>query len=70
MNKTVRLCGQFHKNTHYLPANSLILKMRRIFFLKHTHPALDGCSALVHWEDPEGWDRKGGGREDRDGEHM
>jgi len=20
-----------------------------------------GCSGLVHWDDPEGWDRKGGG---------
>ena len=25
---------------------------------------------LVHWEDPEGWDGEGGGRGDRDGEHM
>ena len=29
-----------------------------------------GCLGLVHWEDPEGWDGEGGGREDRDGEHM
>ena len=21
-----------------------------------------GCSGLVHWEDPEGWDGEGGGR--------
>ena len=21
-----------------------------------------GCSALVHWDDPEVWDREGGGR--------
>ena len=21
-----------------------------------------GCSDLVHWDDPEGWDREGGGR--------
>ena len=21
-----------------------------------------GCLGLVHWDDPEGWDRKGGGR--------
>ena len=21
-----------------------------------------GCSALVHWDDPEGWDGEGGGR--------
>ena len=21
-----------------------------------------GCSGLVHWDNPEGWDREGGGR--------
>ena len=29
-----------------------------------------GCSGLVHWEDPEGWDGEGGGRGLPDGEHM
>ena len=29
-----------------------------------------GCSGLVHWDDPEGWDREGGGRKGQDGEHM
>ena len=29
-----------------------------------------GCSGLVHWDDPEGWDSEGGGREGQDGEHM
>ena len=29
-----------------------------------------GCSGLVHWDDPEGWDGQGGGREVQDGEHM
>ena len=24
-----------------------------------------GCSGLVHWDDPEGWDGEGGGREVR-----
>ena len=32
--------------------------------------AWDKCSGLVHWEGPEGWDGEGGGRGDRDGEHM
>ena len=32
--------------------------------------AWDTGSGLVHWEDPEGWDGEGGGRGDRDGEHM
>ena len=29
-----------------------------------------GCSGLVPWEDPEGWDREGGGRGVQDGEDM
>ena len=29
-----------------------------------------GCSGLVHWDDPEGWDREGGRREVQDGEHV
>ena len=29
-----------------------------------------GCSGLVHWDDPEGWDREGGGRGIQDGQHM
>ena len=29
-----------------------------------------GCSGLVHWDDPEGWDGKGGGRGFQDGEHS
>ena len=29
-----------------------------------------GCSGLVQWDDPEGWDGEGGGREVQDGEHM
>ena len=29
-----------------------------------------GRSGLVYWDDPEGWDGEGGGREGQDGEHM
>ena len=29
-----------------------------------------GCSGLVHWDDPEGWDGEEGRREGQDGEHM
>ena len=29
-----------------------------------------GCSGLVNWDDPEGWDGEGGGTEGQDGEHM
>ena len=32
--------------------------------------ALDKRSDLVHWEDLEGSGGEGGGRGDRDGEHM
>ena len=32
--------------------------------------ARDKCSDLVHWEDPEGSGREGGGRGDQDGEYM
>ena len=31
----------------------------------------DGADGLVHWDDPEGWYREGGGgRRGQDGEHM
>ena len=29
-----------------------------------------GCSGLVQWDDPDGWDVEGGGRGVQDGEHM
>ena len=29
-----------------------------------------GCSGLVPWDDPEGWDGEGGGRGVQDGEHV
>ena len=29
-----------------------------------------GCSELVHWHDPEGWEGEVGGRGTQDGEHM
>ena len=29
-----------------------------------------GCSGLMHWDDPEGWDGEGGGRGFRMGEYM
>ena len=29
-----------------------------------------GCSGLVQWDDPEGWDGEGGRRDGQDGEHM
>ena len=29
-----------------------------------------GCSGLVHWDDPEGWDGEGGGMGVQDGGHI
>ena len=29
-----------------------------------------GCSGLVHWDDPEGWDGERAGRRVQDGEHT
>ena len=29
-----------------------------------------GCLGLVHWDDPEGWYREGGGRGFQDGKHV
>ena len=29
-----------------------------------------GCSGLVNWDDPEGWDGKGSRRGIQDGEHV
>ena len=29
-----------------------------------------GCSGLMHWDDPEGWDGERGGRGVQDVEHM
>ena len=29
-----------------------------------------GCSGLVHWDDPEGWDGEAGGWGVQDGEHV
>ena len=29
-----------------------------------------GCLGLVHWDDPEGWDKKGAGSGVQDGEYM
>ena len=29
-----------------------------------------GCLGLMHWDDPQGKDREGGGRGQQDGEHV
>ena len=46
----------------------------KISYVKRiTSPSLmhdTGCSGLVHWDDPEGWDREGGGSGVPDGKHV
>ena len=42
--------------------------VKRITSLGSMHET--GCSGLVHWDDPEGWDGKGGGRRVQDQEHI
>ena len=37
-------------------------------FIGSTHEM--GCSGLVHWDDPEGWEGEGGGRGLQDRGHM
>ena len=29
-----------------------------------------GCLGMVHWDDPEGWYREGGGKGGQDGAHV
>ena len=41
-----------------------------IYMQSTSFEMLDKCSDLVHWENLEGVGREGGGRGDRDGEHM
>ena len=40
------------------------------FYLSGLLHSVDKCSGLVHWEDPEGLGREGGGRGDQDGEYS
>ena len=45
----------------------------KLYVKRITSPGLmhdTGCSGLVHWDDPEGWDGEGGGRGIQDGENM
>ena len=42
--------------------------VKQISNLGSMHEA--GCSGILQWDDPEGWDVEGGGREVQDREHM
>ena len=39
-------------------------------FIKFKKFQRQRCLGLVHWDNPEGWYREGGGRRVQDGEHM
>ena len=47
---------------------SIISYMKRITIPGSMHDT--GCLGLVHWDDPEGWYREGGGSGVQDGEHV
>ena len=44
--------------------------LERCRFSSLAHLLIGSFIFLVHWEDPEGLGREGGGRGDRDGEYM
>ena len=46
----------------------IISCMKRVISPGSMHET--GCSDLVHWDDPEGWDGKRGRRGVQHGEHM
>ena len=46
----------------------IISYMKRITSPSSMHDT--GCLGLVHWDDPEGWYREGGGSGVWDGEHV
>ena len=46
----------------------IISYKKRITSLGSMHDT--GCLGLVHWDDPGGWDKEGGGRGAQDGEHV
>ena len=70
------LCSRAPPRNKYIP-QSLSLSLS-VFCFWSWFPYLgpyffntwDKCSGLVHWKDPEGSSREGGGRGDRDGEYM
>ena len=46
----------------------LLLKIKIALLVSSMHDT--GCLGLVHWDDPEGWYREGGGKRVQDGEHV
>ena len=46
----------------------IISYMKRVTSPGSMHDS--GCLGLVHWDDPEGWYREGGGRRVQNGEYL
>jgi len=66
--------GNFKSVKNHVRINIRLSKANLFFsFFFFFTPGLmhdTGCSGLVNWDDPEGWDGEGGGRGLQDGEHM
>ena len=57
-------CGMIWENGSETCIIPYIKQIGRLGLMHDT-----GCLGLVHWDDPEGWYREGGGRGVQDGEH-
>ena len=57
--------GMFRENR---TETSILSRVKQITSPGWMHET--SAQGLVHWEDPEGWNGEGGGRGDRDGEHL
>ena len=74
---SLRVCGQYLELRSYFGITSQWFKSIETCILSYvkqiTSPGSmheTGCSGLVHWDDPEGWDEEGVGRRVQDEEHM
>ena len=79
--KIVDVCIHLYINAYAYTFTTLCLQLIllpllnlssiQIFYFKCPGSMHDtGCSGLVHWDDPEGWDGEGGGKGVQDGEHT
>ena len=57
--------GMFPENSIETCILSIVKQITSLGWMHET-----SAQGPVHWEDPEGSGREGGGRGDRDGEHM
>ena len=62
--------GMFQENSI---ETCILSRVKHVYYVYYHQPRLDAWdkhSDLLHWEDLEGSGGEGGGRGDRDGEHM